>query len=171
MNQRGALVAHRYRRSNGRPRAALIAILRELDAAYDLRRIGGVSLTGSGGEAIARVIGCRHVNELVAQTRAVGAVHPEARSVIEIGGQDSKFLALAWDAAAGQMRLVDFAMNSLCAAGTGSFLDQQAERLGLAIEEEFATIQMTRGSVLTCRTNCVSWASCLFLSITWRCAR
>ena len=62
--------------------------------------------------------------------------------MIELGGQDSKFLSVAWDAAAGRMTLVDFAMNNLCAAGTGAFLDQQAERLGIAIEGEFGDLAL-----------------------------
>lgn len=138
----GRVLAHSYLRSSGQPRATLIAGLRRLAAEADLGRVASVGLTGSGGEPIARTIGCRHVNELVAQTRAVGARHPEARTVIEIGGQDSKLLLLDWDSEGGRMRLVDFAMNSLCAAGTGSFLDQQAERLGIAIEDEFARIAL-----------------------------
>jgi predicted CoA-substrate-specific enzyme activase len=142
INAPDRLLDQRYRRSNGRPRAALVAILRDLAATHDLGLVRGAVLTGSGGEAVARILGCRHINELVAQTRAVGALHPEARTVIEIGGQDSKFLALSWDAAAGRMVLADFAMNALCAAGTGSFLDQQAERLGIAIEEEFGRIAL-----------------------------
>ncbi|MCS6880761.1 MAG: acyl-CoA dehydratase activase [Oscillochloridaceae bacterium] len=142
LDETGAFLTHRYRRSNGQPRATLIACLNDLAAVHNLAAVAGVCLTGSGGEAIARLIGCRHVNELITQTRAVGALYPAARSVIEIGGQDSKFLVLEWDATTGQMRLVDFAMNSLCAAGTGSFLDQQAERLGIAIEGEFARLAL-----------------------------
>jgi len=158
LDESGAFLAHRYRRSNGRPRPTLIACLRDLAGIYDLTAIAGVCLTGSGGEAIARLIGCRHVNELIAQTRAVGALHPEARSVIEIGGQDSKFLALDWDATTGQMRLVDFAMNSLCAAGTGSFLDQQAERLGIAIEGEFARLALQSSNPARIAGRCTVFA-------------
>ncbi len=67
---------------------------------------------------------------------------PKPRTIIEIGGQDSKFLSVAWDQTLGKMILVDMAMNSLCAAGTGAFLDQQAERLGISIEDEFAAIAL-----------------------------
>ena len=158
LDQAGAFVTHRYRRSNGQPRATLVACLRDLAAVCDPAAIAGVCLTGSGGEAIARLIGCRHVNELITQTRAVGAVHPEARSVIEIGGQDSKFLVLDWDAATSQMRLVDFAMNSLCAAGTGSFLDQQAERLGIAIEDEFARLALQSSNPARIAGRCTVFA-------------
>ncbi|MCU0493615.1 MAG: acyl-CoA dehydratase activase, partial [Chloroflexaceae bacterium] len=138
----GRLLAQRYSRANGRPRQTLLRLVEEVLAEGQIGTVAGVGLTGSGGGPIAQIIGCRHLNELVAQTQAVGAFYRHARTVIEIGGQDSKFLALAWDEAAATMQLVDFAMNSLCAAGTGSFLDQQAERLGIAIEGEFAELAL-----------------------------
>ncbi len=54
---------------------------------------------------------------------------PGVRTVLEIGGQDSKIIILR------DGMVIDFAMNTVCAAGTGSFLDRQAERLGLPIEQ------------------------------------
>ncbi|MCG8346655.1 MAG: acyl-CoA dehydratase activase [Chloroflexales bacterium] len=142
VDQERNLITFRYLRSNGQPRQTLMQAVNELSYEVDLRRVAGVGITGSGGGPIAQLLGCRHINELVAQTQAVGVLYPFARTVIEIGGQDSKFLSLAWDEAAGKMALADFAMNSLCAAGTGSFLDQQAERLDIAIEDEFAVLAL-----------------------------
>ncbi len=136
------LVGQRYLRSSGQAQRTLLTALRELATEFDLARVAGVGLTGSGGERIARTLGGQHVNELIAQTRAVSAYYPQARTVIEIGGQDSKFLALDWEPTQGQLALRDFAMNAICAAGTGSFLDQQAERLGIAIEGEFAALAL-----------------------------
>jgi len=68
-------------------------------------------------------------NEITAQ--AVAALHyvPDVRTIIEIGGQDSKFIVIR------DGMVVDFAMNTVCAAGTGSFLDQQASRLNIRIED------------------------------------
>jgi predicted CoA-substrate-specific enzyme activase len=138
----GTLLAHRYVRANGRPRATLLATAREVLEELGTPEILGVGLSGSGGRPVADIIGGIHTNELVTQTRAVGAFHPEARTVIEIGGQDSKFLSVQWDETSRQMVLVDFAMNALCAAGTGSFLDQQAERLSIAIDGDFARLAL-----------------------------
>jgi predicted CoA-substrate-specific enzyme activase len=135
------LLAQAYRRSHGRPRPTLLAAVAEVLGSLGGPTVGAVGVTGSGGGPVARLLGVRHVNELIAQTRAVGEYHPEARTVIEIGGQDSKLLSLEPDPAGG-LRLLDFAMNALCAAGTGSFLDQQAERLGLDIETEFAEMAL-----------------------------
>ncbi|HEX21696.1 MAG TPA: 2-hydroxyglutaryl-CoA dehydratase, partial [Actinobacteria bacterium] len=68
-------------------------------------------------------------NEITAHAVAAGHVAPEVRTVLEIGGQDSKIILLK------DGIVVDFAMNSVCAAGTGSFLDHQSARLGIPIEE------------------------------------
>lgn len=136
------MLAQRYLRSEGRPRQTLLRAVQSLHQEVDLSEITGVGMTGSGGEQIANLIGGHHVNELIAQTRAIGEYYPQARTVIEIGGQDSKFLSTQWDEKSGKMLLVDFAMNTLCAAGTGSFLDQQAERLNISIEEEFGELAL-----------------------------
>jgi predicted CoA-substrate-specific enzyme activase len=136
------MLDHRYLRSQGKPRQTLLNAIEDLQQTFSLERVAGVGMTGSGGEPIARLIGGQHVNELIAQTRAIGEYHPEARTVIEIGGQDSKFLSTEWDEKSGKMMLMDFSMNTLCAAGTGSFLDQQAERLGISIENEFGVLAL-----------------------------
>ncbi|MDP3011729.1 MAG: acyl-CoA dehydratase activase, partial [Candidatus Hydromicrobium sp.] len=89
-------------------------------------KITGIGITGSGGKEIASLLGLNFINEIEAIVGAVKFLYRNAKTVIEIGGQDSKFIDLAYG---------DYAMNELCAAGTGSFLDQQASRFGLTIEE------------------------------------
>ncbi|MFW5952453.1 MAG: acyl-CoA dehydratase activase, partial [Gemmatimonadota bacterium] len=138
----GALLEATYDRACGRPWPTLLQAARGVLRDLGQPAIGAVGVTGSGGATVGSLVGALHVNELIAQTRAVGALHPEARTVIEIGGQDSKLLSLERDPTTGEMRLLDFAMNTLCAAGTGAFLDQQAERLGLSIEDEFGTLAL-----------------------------
>ncbi|MFZ3123309.1 MAG: acyl-CoA dehydratase activase [Thermodesulfovibrionales bacterium] len=88
-----------------------------------------LSITGSAGRLIASVLGIEPVNELVAQAYATRKLSPHIRTIIELGGEDSKLIML------GENGVKEFSMNSVCAAGTGSFLDQQAERLRLTIEE------------------------------------
>lgn len=137
------LLAHRYVRANGKPRQTLLRVLQDdLYQHFSPEQVQSVGFTGSGGGPIGKLVGAGHINELIAQTHAVGVFYPEARTVIEIGGQDSKLLILERDTQSDKTLLVDFAMNSLCAAGTGSFLDQQAERLGIAIEDEFARLAL-----------------------------
>ena len=88
-----------------------------------------LSVTGSSGRWIANALGIGFTNEVIAQTYATRKLSPHTRTIIELGGEDSKLIIL------GEKGIKDFSMNSVCAAGTGSFLDQQAERLRLSIEE------------------------------------
>jgi predicted CoA-substrate-specific enzyme activase len=152
------VLSHAYVRSHGRPRPTLLSAVRDVLAPLGDPPVRAVGVTGSGGGPIAGLLGARHVNELIAQTRSVGEFHPRARTVIEIGGQDSKLLALELDEATGGVRLLDFAMNALCAAGTGSFLDQQAERLGLDIEGEFESVALRSESPARIAGRCTVFA-------------
>ncbi|NLV15885.1 MAG: 2-hydroxyglutaryl-CoA dehydratase [Syntrophomonadaceae bacterium] len=93
-------------------------------------KVMGVGATGSGRNLVAAMLGVDEVkNEITAH--AVGATHffPGVQTVMEIGGQDSKLIMLRDGV------VIDFAMNTVCAAGTGSFLDQQSLRLNIPIEE------------------------------------
>ncbi len=138
MDGDGRVIEDVYRRVLGRPIETTIAILDGLIAKYGLTRLARISFTGTGGKMLAKALGAASVNEVVAQARAEAFFHPEVRTVIEIGGEDSKLILLKDEN--GKVVIDDFAMNSVCAAGTGSFLDQQAARLGVSIEEEFGRL-------------------------------
>ncbi|MCX8044672.1 MAG: acyl-CoA dehydratase activase [Desulfobacterota bacterium] len=133
----GNVLCTRYRRSYGRPLAVLRTVLAELIDNSSAPTIIGVAATGTGGKLISEILGCRYINEAVAQSRATAALHPEVRTIIEIGGEDAKLMVLALSPGSSRAQLQDVAMNTICAAGTGSFLDQQAQRLGISIEHEF----------------------------------
>jgi predicted CoA-substrate-specific enzyme activase len=91
--------------------------------------IAGAGTTGSGRYLAGAIIGADIVkNEITAHAVAARLEVPEVQTILEIGGQDSKIIILR------QGVVIDFAMNTVCAAGTGSFLDQQAARLGIPIE-------------------------------------
>ncbi|HSB33885.1 MAG TPA: acyl-CoA dehydratase activase [Nitrospirota bacterium] len=121
----GNVLQKRYRKHRGHPVRVALGILKESGAASDC----SLAVTGSAGKLIAGILGIGSVNEIIAQAYAVKKLHPRIRTVIEMGGEDSKLILLD------EGRVKDFSMNSACAAGTGSFLDQQAERLRLSIEE------------------------------------
>jgi predicted CoA-substrate-specific enzyme activase len=90
----------------------------------------GAGTTGSGRQLAGIIIGADIVkNEITAHATAVTEYYPDVRTIFEIGGQDSKVILLK------EQMVVDFAMNTVCAAGTGSFLDHQAERLKVPIEQ------------------------------------
>ncbi|MDR1929037.1 MAG: acyl-CoA dehydratase activase [Treponema sp.] len=119
-----------YLRGSGDPLKTIQEGLADLRAAAADHRVAGVCTTGSGRSLAGLLIGADLVkNEISAHVRAAVELHPEVRTVIEIGGQDSKVAVLR------DGYVADFAMNLVCAAGTGSFLDSQARRLGISIEE------------------------------------
>jgi predicted CoA-substrate-specific enzyme activase len=119
-----------YLRTKGRPINAIQEGLKSLKGKYDDKDIAAVGTTGSGRQIAASVIGADVVkNEIT--SHAVAALHldPDVKTIIEIGGQDSKIILLQNGV------VLDFAMNTVCAAGTGSFLDRQASRLDIPIDE------------------------------------
>jgi len=138
----GDILEHHYRRHNGLPYDTMFHLLRDLFGRFACERFRAIGATGADGQRLAELLGCRFVNEIVAQSRAALVRTPHVRTVIEMGGQDSKLLIFEPDERTGQPVLRDFSMNALCAAGTGSFLDQQASRLGVAIEEEFGRLAL-----------------------------
>ena len=86
-------------------------------------------MTGSGSRTIAKVLGLFFENEFKAIARMIGTLYPEVRTVFELGGESSKYIRLE----NGGIR--DYDRSGECAAGTGSFLDQQALRMEYSVEE------------------------------------
>ena len=96
--------------------------------------------TGGGSSQLARALGSPYINEFSAISASVGRLIPEARSIFEMGGQQAKYIHLSAATGNAHATLDDFAASGLCAAGTGSFLDQQAARIGISIEGEFGEL-------------------------------
>lgn len=93
-------------------------------------KIVATGTTGSARQLIGSILGATIVkNEITAHAVGTTSFYPEVRTILEIGGQDSKIILVENGVA------VDYAMNALCAAGTGAFLSSQAKRLGIEIEE------------------------------------
>ncbi len=133
---------HSYTRSEGQPFKVLLTELEKLFESFDPREISAIATTGTGGKLAAELLGGKFINEVISQVKATSLLHPEVRTVIEMGGEDSKLLLLKQDGKSGTLLLEDFSMNALCAAGTGSFLDQQAKRLKVNIENEFGQLAL-----------------------------
>ncbi|MBW2644880.1 MAG: CoA activase [Deltaproteobacteria bacterium] len=123
-----------YTRTKGEPLKATVKVLSELLSTVPAKNILSCSITGTGGAFVARQLDAIFINEIIAQAKAVEQCHPEVRTIIEMGGEDAK-LILVRQEDGDELAIHDFAMNTMCAAGTGSFLDQQAHRLGYSIEE------------------------------------
>jgi predicted CoA-substrate-specific enzyme activase len=131
LDEEDRLVTSLYLRTQGRPIAMLQQGLRELATRLPAgAQIKGVGTTGSARYLAGVILSADVVkNEITAQ--AVSALHfvPDVKTVIEIGGQDSKMIVIR------EGLVSQFGMNTVCAAGTGSFLDQQAQRLNMPIED------------------------------------
>jgi predicted CoA-substrate-specific enzyme activase len=147
LNESASVLISDYRRTLGRPietvRSQLVDILGQINPA----EVALIAATGSVGRFFARIMDIPFVNEVSAQAAAIGFLYPQYKqaTVIEMGGQDSKLIFLS--AQHGAVRVRDFTLNTVCAAGTGSFLDQQAQRLGINIEGEFGELALQSKSV------------------------
>ena len=118
-----------YLKTKGRPIKTIQDGFRELKK-YKKEEILAVGTTGSGRQIAGYVIGADVVkNEITAHAVAALYIDKDVKTIIEIGGQDSKIITLKDGV------VTDFAMNTVCAAGTGSFLDRQAERLEIPIDK------------------------------------
>jgi predicted CoA-substrate-specific enzyme activase len=118
-----------YLKTKGKPIHAIQEGLKVFQTKYEKAQISAVGTTGSGRSIASFLVGADSVkNEITAHAYAAIELDPEVSTIIEIGGQDSKIIILK------NGIVTDFAMNTVCAAGTGSFLDRQAERLEIPIE-------------------------------------
>jgi len=121
-----------YLRTQGQPIEMIkkgLSMIRKENQGISLEVLG-VGTTGSGRVLAGAMVGADIIkNEITAHAVAALYINPDVRTIFEIGGQDSKMIILQNGV------VVDFAMNTICAAGTGSFLDHQAYRLGIPIEE------------------------------------
>ena len=133
IDEEGRVLEEHYSRTQGQPLQTVHRVLKDLLGRIPLERVAGTYFTGIGGKLLSELLGGEFINEIIAQARSIENFHPEVRTIIDIGGEDSKMILVEMEKS--RLKISDFAMNTLCAAGTGSFLDQQATRLGLTIEE------------------------------------
>ncbi len=131
MDENEELITYKYLRTLGNPVDAVLRGFREIKDEYGEKiRIIGAGTTGSGRYMIGRMIGADVVkDEITAQAKAAVHIDVGVDTVFEIGGQDSKFISIEKGA------VVDFQMNKICAAGTGSFIEEQAKKFNIPIEE------------------------------------
>jgi len=147
------LVASLYLPAEGRPvevvQKGLGELKRRLPPAVKIKDTG---TTGSARYLAGAIIGADLVkNEITSQAVSAVCYVPDVRTVIEIGGQDSKLIVIR------DGQVVDFGMNTVCAAGTGSFLDHQAARLGISIGE-FSRRALAAKGKLTISGRCTVFA-------------
>lgn len=125
------IIASSYLYTEGSPVNAVKRLVGELKKQINLNeyKVVSVGTTGSARKLIGTMLGASVIkNEITAHAVGTTSIIPDVRTIFEIGGQDSKIILLE------DGIVTDYAMNTLCAAGTGSFLSSQAKRLGVSVE-------------------------------------
>ncbi|MFH1009421.1 MAG: acyl-CoA dehydratase activase [Candidatus Latescibacterota bacterium] len=151
------LLVSNYRRIQGSPVTATRTMLGELFETIPQEHFLGIRITGSGARLIGEGLGAGFENEFKAIALGIGALHPEVRTIFEMGGETSKFIQLDRDETTGTLSISDYETNGDCAAGTGSFMDQQATRLLYDIED-VGGIVMGAGKAATIAGRCSVFA-------------
>ncbi len=147
------IMAKNYLMTAGQPLEAVKQVLSNLYAAVgDTAEIAGVGVTGSGRYLVGSFIGSDIIkNEITAQTRAAAELAPDA-DIIEIGGQDAKLVIKRNGV------VIDYQMNKACAAGTGSFIDELAEMLGVQVKNgQFANLAFEAPYLIDLGSRCAAF--------------
>ena len=131
VNEQGKYIDSYMLKTAGKPVEAVQKGLTQIKSqSVQEYSIQGVGTTGSGRNLAGALVGADVIkNEITAHAVAASTNIPGVQTILEIGGQDSKIIILR------DGIVTDFAMNTVCAAGTGSFLDHQAQRLNVPIEK------------------------------------
>ena len=147
------IISSSYIWTEGNPKLAVENLInnlkKELPSGYIVK---GIGTTGSARKLIGMMLDANIVkNEITAHAIGTLSKHPDVRTILEIGGQDSKIILI------NNGIIVDYAMNTLCAAGTGAFLSSQAKRLSIPIEE-FGSIALKSTNPTKIAARCTVFA-------------
>jgi len=136
IDEQNNIILEKYIWTEGNPIEATKQVVKELQNQVNEKKIGdsinivGVGTTGSARKLVGTMLGAQVVkNEITAHAVGTISIYPDVKTIFEIGGQDSKIIIIQ------NGIVVDYAMNTLCAAGTGAFLSSQAQRLGEKVED------------------------------------
>lgn len=148
------ILASDYLETEGNPIKAVKRLIKSLENGFDKKKykVVAVGTTGSARKLIGSILGASVVkNEITAHAVGTTSIIPDVRTIFEIGGQDSKIIILK------DGIVVDYAMNTLCAAGTGSFLSSQSRRLGVDVKD-FGSIALTSNNPTSIAARCTVFA-------------
>ena len=148
---RGVVASH-YTRTRGDPVAAARECLQSLANQVGNRRVRLIATTGSARELVGAYLGTEQVfNEISAQAAGANYFDADVDTIFEIGGQDAKYIYLRNGVP------IDYAMNSACSAGTGSFLEESAQGdLGIAVTD-IADIALTALAPVQFKATCAAF--------------
>lgn len=148
------IIASDYLYTEGNPIDAVKRLVKSLKKQIDLDKYQVVSVgtTGSARKLIGTILNASIIkNEITAHAIGTTSIYKDVRTIFEIGGQDSKIIIL------NNGIVTDYAMNTLCAAGTGSFLSSQSRRLGIEVEN-FGKIALTSKNPTSIAARCTVFA-------------
>ena len=132
MTEDNRILCSGYIWTEGDPITAVKKLVGIMEGQFDKEkyRIVATGTTGSARKLTGAIVDATVVkNEITAHAVGITTFHPDVRTILEIGGQDSKIILIDHGVAS------DYAMNTLCAAGTGAFLSSQSRRLGIEVED------------------------------------
>ena len=148
------IIASSYLYTEGSPINAVKKLIYELKSQINLSKymVVSVGTTGSARKLIGTILDASVVkNEITAHAVGTTSIYPNVKTIFEIGGQDSKIIILD------NKIVIDYAMNTLCAAGTGSFLSSQSKRLGIDVKD-FGRIALTSKNPVDIAARCTVFA-------------
>lgn len=153
IDEKENIIASSYLYTQGDPTNAVFEVLNELRSKVNNDiNIVGVGTTGSARKLIGSILDASVIkNEITAHAIGTLSKHPDIRTILEIGGQDSKIILITNEI------VTDYAMNTLCAAGTGAFLSSQANRLGIKVED-FGEIAINSNNPTNIAARCTVFA-------------
>ena len=154
IDEKDRIIASEYLYTEGSPINAVKRLIAKLKEQLNLNyyQVVSVGTTGSARKLIGTILNASiNKNEITAHAIGTTSIYPDVRTIFEIGGQDSKIIILE------NGIVTDYAMNTLCAAGTGSFLSSQAKRLGIEVEE-FGPIALTSKNPTNIAARCTVFA-------------
>lgn len=154
IDENNNIVRSSYIETKGNPLNAVKELITILKDGFDSNKykIVHVGTTGSARKLIGTILGAKTIkNEITAHAVGTISKYPDVRTILEIGGQDSKIILIE------NKIVTDYAMNTLCAAGTGSFLSSQAKRLGVDVKD-FGNIALTSNNPTKIAARCTVFA-------------
>ncbi len=154
IDENNNIIASEYLYTEGSPINAVKRLIAKLKEQFNSHKYQVVSVgtTGSARKLIGTILNASIIkNEITAHAIGTTSIYKDVKTIFEIGGQDSKIIILE------NGIVTDYAMNTLCAAGTGSFLSSQAKRLGIEVEE-FGPIALTSKNPTNIAARCTVFA-------------
>jgi len=150
INEKGEIIHKAYVHTRGKPIEVTQKLLKTIGDEADKRIVlKGIATTGSGRNVVGDFLNADLIiDEITAHARGAVEIDPEIDTIFEIGGQDAKYISVT------NSYPLDFDMNKVCAAGTGSFLHELANKHGINIAEEFQEIALSSNSPIKLAERC-----------------